>query len=42
VLTKQNIGVRNCAVGLFSAQDQVNYHNPGFREQLMKAARSVP
>ena len=42
VLTKQNIGVRNCAVGLFSAQDQVNYHNPGFREQLMKPARSVP
>lgn len=42
VLTKQNIGVRNCAVGLSSAQDQVNYHNPGFREQLMKAARSVP
>jgi hypothetical protein len=30
VLTKQNIGVRNCAVGLSSAQDQVNYHNPGF------------
>jgi hypothetical protein len=42
VLTEQNIGVRNCAVGLSSAQDHVNYHNPGFREQLMKAARSVP
>ena len=32
VLTEQNIGVRNCAVELSSAQDQVNYHNPGFRE----------
>jgi hypothetical protein len=36
--TEQNIGVRNCAVELSSAQDQVNYHNPGFREQLMKVA----
>jgi hypothetical protein len=30
------------AIANASAQDQVNYHNPGFREQLMKAARSVP
>lgn len=42
VLTEQNIGVRNRAVRLSRAQDQVNYRNPGFREQLMKAARSAP